>query len=283
MVAGLIGSYKYSQYAFRDSSGYAIGQESDPDNASAGTTTHAYLYDKPISLAGIALTYGIREGRGGAKIWTRKVVGVEGVDNAALELSAYDTVLDGYFKGITPDVTTNSSHTIMARNSNLTTPAAFVSLHSYEFDIDDGSSKWINHVILNQQIVEPPGRSTGQESGTNPNPLSYEIVPNDSSRNVFGQLWSAANLTVADDSDKEMFIISDKPLGMTTYIDDGVATEFITGYRPTSAVVGDHFFFTNGVVSTPSAINATTGAVTITAATSGDIWLALYQTSFVSI
>lgn len=284
MVQGLIGTYKYSQFAFRDSSGYPKGVDSTPDAVSNGTVLNAYLYDKGIDISGMSVTYDTRQGQGGGKIWVKRVSGVSDVGDITLNMSAYDTTLDGYFKGQTPDATTNTNMIISSRNVNKLTLPAFVSVHAFEFDNADGSAMWLNRVILNGQFKQVSGIGSGQGSGTNPNPLTYECTPNKSSRAPWGQLLSAnTNLDVADDSDYELWIYSRYPLALATYIDDGAASSFAVAYKvATGEDKADCLIFKNGSTaqSAVSGITNATGAFAITAGTAADIWCVLYPTEF---
>lgn len=276
MSIGLIGTYKSSMYAHRDSNGYHMGVLTTPDAPVAGTVYGAYLYDKHIDIGGIALTYEKRQGFAGAQIWTQRTVGISDISDMAVNMSGFDTVLDGYIKGYTPDATTVSSAIVVARNASQTTPPKLVSSHHIEFDNEDGSAQWMTLFVMNAQFKDEGGMAAGQSSGQNPNPLAYAATIDFSSRLPWGQTFVASNLSVAKDKDITIGIVSNYRYAMTAYIDDGSATTYKLPYLPASSTVGDHFVFSNGTVLTPSGINTSTGVVTITAGTSGDIIQHLY-------
>lgn len=281
MAAGLIGTYKYSQFAFLNASNYPGGVETDPDNVTPPVLSDAYLYDKIIDVSGMAITYGKRQGFGGGRIWTQRVTGVTDIGDVTLNLSAYDTTLEGFWKGITPDTATISGVTVMTRNAEFTVLPPMMNLHAFEFDDDDGTSSWFNEIYLNVQHKDISGVASGQGDGQNPNPLVREFTPNRSNRTAWGELWSAYTaLDVTNDVDYVMQIITPNPLALAAYFDDGTAITFTVGRQLSSATPGDHFIYKNGVENSGdvSLIVPTTGVFTIAAGTANDVWTILYQT-----
>lgn len=277
MSQGLIGTYKSSMYAFRDSNGYAKGVNTAPDTVVAGTVYGAYLYNKHISIGGATAQYETRLGRAGGKLWVKKVTGITDLSNFALAFSGQDTSLEAYFKGLTLDSTTVSTAIATVPTEVPEVLPSFVSVHHIEYDNADGSSEWLSLFYLNAQFTDTGGLGAGQAGGENPNPLAYEGVPNYSTRTAWGQLWSAnANQDVTDDRAASQAIYSDWRYAIATYIDDGAATEYTLPYLPASSTVGNHFVFKNGTATAPSAVNTSTGVVTITAGSSGDVWVHLY-------
>lgn len=285
MVQGGIGTFEGFVIAKRASSGYYMGQAADPENVSNGTTTSAYYYDKAVDMQFMGLEYAMRTMRAGTRIWSSKVAGVSNIANSPLNLSAFDTVLDGLLKGYTPDTTTNSNHTILTRNANKIALQNFGLIAHIRFDRDNGAPMWLNVVKLNVQLMQTNGPTAGFGEGENPSPLEWQIKHDRSSKNILGQNFSAANARPTDDTDYEWYILSDYRFGLTTYVDDGSATSYILGHRPATATKGLHFIFKNGVdnASGVSSINASTGSTAITAGTAGDKWHHLYPTDFVAI
>lgn len=278
MSQGLIGTYKSSMYAFRDSNGYAKGVDTTPDTVSNGTVLGGYLYNKHISIAGATAQYETRIGRSGGKIWTKKSVGITDLANFALSFSGQDTTLEGYFKGYTPDATTLTGGIINVPTEVPDTLPSLISLHHIEYDNADGSSQWLTLCYLNAQFQDTGGMSAAQSGGENPNPLSYEGVPNYSLRTVWGQLWSAnANQVVTDNRAASQAIYSNYRYFIATYIDDGSTGTYTLPYKPASSTLGHHLIFKNGAVLTVTSVSTSTGVVTQTAAaTAGDIIVHLY-------
>jgi hypothetical protein len=281
MAIGLPGTYKYSQYAFLTSEKYPAGIETDPDNVTAPTLSDAHLYDKPIDVSGMTITYGKIQGLGGGRIWTQKVTGVTDIGDVTLNLSALDTTLETFWNGTSPDTATITNVEVVARNTEFTNFPNMINLHAVEFCLDDGSSVWLNLIYLNVQHKDVSGISSSQGDGQNPNPLAREFTPNRSTRTAWGELWSAYSaIEVENDVDYTMAIISPNPLALASYWDDGIATTFTVGRQLSSATVANHFIFKNGVDngSGVTTIVPTTGVFTITPGTADDIWTILYQT-----
>lgn len=277
MAIGLIGTYKSSMYAHRDSSGYHMGTLVTPDAPVSGTVYGAHLYDKHIDIGGIALTFEKRQGFAGAKIWVQRTVGISDISDMAVNMSGFDSTLDGFIKGYVPDVTTVPVATGISRNASNPTPPKMVSVHHIEFDNEDGSSQWLSLFVLNAQFKDEGGTPAGQASGQNPNPLAYAATIDFSNRLPWGELFSAsANVNVNDDKDITFGIIANNRYAMTAYIDDGIATTYKLPFLPSSATVADHYVFSNGVALVPSLIVTTTGIVTIAAGTDQDIVQHLY-------
>ncbi len=285
MVKVLQGTFVSAIFAKRASSGYYMGQASNPESVSNGTTTSAYVYKYPVDVQALGLTYATRTGKGGGSVWTTKVSGVSAVNNSPMNLSALDTDLEALFTSSAVDTTTNSNYSTIVRNTNNKTLQPFGGIFHIQLDYDDGSSKWLNLVKLNVQVTKTTGSTFGFGEGENPSPLAYELVHAQSAKNIFGQNFASANARPTNDLEYEMVIIGDYRLGLTTYVDDGSATSYILGHRPSTSTKAQHFIFKNGTENSTnvSTINTTTGSVAITAGTAGQVWHHLYPTEFVAI
>lgn len=278
MPEGLIGTYKSSMYAFRDSDGYAMGQLVTPDSPVVDTVYGGYFYDKHIDISGIALTYEKRQGFAGGKIWTQRVVGISDIGDVTINISGRNTTLEGYISGFTPDTTTVASATGMSRNASNPTPPKMISVHHEEFDNADGSAMWQSHFILNAQFRNEGGTPAGQGSGQNPNAFPYVATVDFSLRLPWGQLYSAnANNVVSDNRDVSYDIISAYRYLIATYICDGTEVTYTLPYKPASSTVGDHYVYRNGTALTLSSVSVSTGVATMpSAGSSGDIVVHLY-------
>lgn len=261
-----------------------MGDDTSPDTVSNGSAVHAYLYDKAISVGGLGKTFDIIQGKGGGRIWVRAVQGISDIANIPLQLSGYDNVLEGYWNESTVDSTTNTNVDIAAQNHENPNPPRFISLHSSELHLTDGTSKWLTRVLLNGQVVQPSGKTQTEQGGVNPNPLDYEIVAKRSTRLPWGQLFSAnSNISTYDNADYEIFLEADYPYAITTYIDDGTATAdaFTLGYAPAVTTVANSFVYNEGVDDSSNVSIAANGNVSLTAANdAGDIMVVVYPTLF---
>ena len=281
MAQGMIYTYKYSQFAFLDSNNYSGGIDSTPDTVTPPVVSNAYLYDKPVDIAGLALTYGAVQGQGGGIIWTRRITGLTDIADVTMTMSALDETLEGFWNNTVPDITTVVGITAMTRNAAGTVFPPMMSLHTFMYS-EDGSTnvKYLTKVYLNVQHKNSGGEGSSQGDGTNPNAITREFTANFNTRTAWGELFSTATLNAERNQDLEMTLISDHPLALATYWDDGTATSFVVGRKLFSSTVAANFIFKNGVdnSSVVSAIAPTTGTFTITPGTVNDIWTILYQT-----
>lgn len=281
MAQGMIYTYKYSQFAFLDSNNYPAGIDDTPNSVSTPAVSNAYLYDKPVDIAGLALTFGKVQGQGGGIIWTQRITGLTDIADVTMTMSALDDTLEGFWSNITPDTTTVTGITALTRNAAGTTFPPMISLHTFLYS-EEGSTdvRYMTKVYLNVQHKNTGGEGASQGDGTNPNAVTRDFTANYNTRTAWGELFSAATLNPEKNKDLEMTLFSDHPLALATYWDDGIATSFVVGRKLFSTTVADNFIFKNGVdnSSAVSAINATTGTFTNTAGTANDIWTILYQT-----
>ena len=280
MAQGMIYTYKYSQFGFLDGSGYHAGIDSTPDTVTPPAVSNAYLYDKPIDIAGLALTFGKVQGQGGGIIWTQRLTGLTEIADVVMNMSALDDTLEAFWANITPDTTTVTGITALARNAAGTTFPPMISLHTFLYS-EEGSTnvRYMTKVYLNVQHKNTAGEGASQGDGTNPNAIAREFTARYNTRTVWGELFSAATLDVEKDKDLEMTLFTDHPLALATYWDDGIATDFVVGRKLFSSTVAANFIFKNGVdnSSDVSAIAPTTGEFTVTPGSAADIWIILYQ------
>ena len=280
MTQALVSTFRNLRIAFRDANGYPMGTDSTPDAVTNGTSTNAYYYDKPIDIGGVTIERPTISGRGGGKVWVRRIANVGEPSNASLNLSAYDSVLNGYIVGTTPDTTTNANFEVVARNSRKASPPAFIVMATTNLALADGSEKFLHRIYLNAQINLATEANSSQGTGENPNPLAYEIVPNYSSRLPWGQLISAnSNLSIVDDSDISIEVLADYQLAFTTYVDDGSSTSdaFQLPYTPATTTIAEFLVYNEGVDDSSNVSVAADGQVSLTAAnTAGDIMVIFY-------
>lgn len=280
----LIGNYAHSQYAFLNSSNYPMGTDNTPNTVSNGTATHAYLYNKQVSLGGLGKTYEVIKGKGGGRIWVNKITGISDTGNMALTLSGEDPTLQSYWNGSVVDTTTNPNHMGFSPNHENPSLPNFMSVHSSEYHDVNGNTKWRNCFVLNHQVAQTADATQSDSGGTNPNTLSFELVPNRSNRLPWGQLFSAnANTSTYDNGDYIWIVKGDYPLAITTYIDDGSSTSdaFTLGYAPAVTTIGEFYVYNEGVTDASNVSIASDGDVSLTAAnTAGDIMVVIYPTLF---
>lgn len=274
------------QIAFRKDTGEPMGQETDPNNVSNGTTSSAYKVDGAIDFTPEQLTTATKTNKGGQIIISKTPMGVTDYGAATLVLSQYDEQFFAYISGTSVDETTDTTMNITGTNVNQRVPPAFVVIVSSRFTDSSGSDKYMNYIYPNA-FVTPVGDANMTQIDadvTNDTPYTYQIVPSASSSTGFGYTFANTALNVVDDSDIRVKIISDYPLGLTTYVDDGAAGTFTLGYLPTSSDEtggAGNIITSNGTKTAVTSVATATGLVTQTAAgTAADIWVVAYPTQF---
>ncbi len=281
------GAY-YLQIAFRDSNGYPKGQQTSPDSVANDTTMHAYLMKNIISFTPPTPTRELATDRGGQKIRAQADMGVSDFGVATLELSEFDDVFHSYITASSIDTGTPTGWRQAGVNvNNVDIPAMFVIATAQVQSISGTSiTKKYRHWILPNAQIRAATPNVSQGSGVNPNPLSYEIVPNVSYRTLTGELFSATAMAVEDDNDLFYTILTSNPIGITSYTANAANPEtFTLGYRPltTQATTSDKVLTQNGVADTIVSLSTTTGVLTTATGTAGDIYTIVYETSYQAI
>lgn len=281
----LYGFY-YMQWAFRDSAGYPMGTQTDPDNVADGTTTHSYLLKNPIEYTPPEPSFARAIDRGGQKIRAQKDMGVTDFGEGSFSLSELDDTLWAYWTGASVDAATVTGWRMLGMNVNqVTVPAGFIIISSKAYDYANAADVWNHWVYPNAQVrITPPGAS--QSDGENPNAWNLKLIPNTSTRTLTGDLFSATAMSVTDNTDIGYRIQSGKPLGVTTYTEAGTpAGTFIAGYRPATSETDttDKRLTKNGATASITTLSATTGVATFTAGSAGDKFVLVYETDYTAI
>ena len=285
-TAGHIAGLYHAQIAFRSTDGYPMGADSTPDDVAAGETKHAYRLTGPVSVTSPAVTREVATFRGGQVVLGQRSLGVSEFGTFEMTLSAFDEVFNAYVSGSSVNTTTMTEYALGAPNSLRPDLPQFILLLTAGFQTTGATqqNQFVTYVYPNVQITPALAGAT-QDGGVNPNPLTYTVTPSASRRAASGHLFSALNMGLQDGKEIVYWLRGQHPVALTTYIQAASATTFTLGYRPVSSNVGGGFniFTTNGVTTTVSSVNVTTGVVTITPASADDIWVALYATQFEAI
>lgn len=285
-TAGHIAGFYHAQIAFRNASGYPMGADSSPDTVAAGDTKHAYKLTGPVEVTAPQVTREIATFRGGQAILGQRAMGVSDFGTFDMTLSAFDETFNAYIGGSTVDVTTVTDLAQYAPNSLNPALPQFFLLLTMGFQDTSGTNKYVTYVYPNVQI-SPAVTGATQDGGENPGAVTYTVTPSASTRAASGHLFSAMGMNVTSDKEIVYAIRYNYPVSITTYIQETAATTFSLAYKPTSTEHAGaiNSFTTNGVTShsNVSGVDGTTGAVTITAATALDVWVALYPTEFTPV
>ena len=296
MAKQFIYSPLYVQLAFRNSNGYPMGQLTTPDSPTPGTAGIVYapyLMKNIVSFEGFSPTRAVAVDLGGSKIRAQADVGVESFGSGTLTLSERDDVFESFITASSVDSSTVSGWRDSGSNvNNIIAPAFFLIITTKADVIDESTTpptitkQYVHFIFPNCQITKANSGSAAQGGGTNPNPLAYTILPSPAYRALNGLPFSSTTMALADNSDVSYVSQTPQPIMVATYVEgsspDGA---FIMPYRPlsTQADTTDKKLTLEGVAVSFTTVNATTGAVTATAGTANQIFVAIAETAYQAI
>lgn len=269
--------------------GIATGQL-DPDSLTPNTTSHAYLINGPITATLPDVSFAAAEFRGGGSYEGRADMGVQSVGEGTLNVSQLDAALDALLQGGSVDTTSLSGATITSPNSlnpsSRTVGLMLIGRIQRRETASAGDNQYL-HIIYPKVQMRSVTPNLTQEGGTNPSPVTLKFQASVATKFPVGVAFGA-NQGWYQNSEFHYRMIASNPYALTVFVQDALATTYITGYRPVSSVVTggntNNWFSVDGVVTAPTSIDTTTGVVTLAAAgTSGKVAVAFYQTQFVAI
>lgn len=281
------------QIATRDSNGYPKGTQTAPNTVANDTTMTPMVLDTGISFTPPSPTYSTFTERGGQQILSQASMGVSELGTATLELTAFNDALHALITSSVVDTGTPTGWRQVGFNVNNIAPLDFVVMLSMKVQSRASiggsiSTKWAHWIMPNCQI-RPALPAGSQNDGVNPNPLSYEIVPNTSNRAaITGELFSATAMALTGNSDSIYRIESSNRIHFMSYTATGSANPetFTSPYKPltSEATTTDKLLTENGVADTITAFSASTGILTTaTAGAAGNIYVLAYETDFVAV
>ena len=277
----------YITHAFRDSNGYPMGDLTTPDAPTADTAYHGVLLQNPVEYTPPEPSFLRAIDKGGQKIRGQKDMGVDDYGTGSIVLSEFNNTFHAHVTGGVVDSTQVSGWDAVGSNVNkVTKPSFFLMVTTKAYDYAAAADVWSTWIYLNCQITPTfPGAS--QSDGENPNPVTYTIVPNTSTRDVSGELLSGTLMALEDNTDLVIHRKTDYPLGLTTYKEHATVptNTYITGYRPQDSTVDDSskLFTENGVVIAATSHDTTTGVVVTSGNSTSSISVCLYETEYTAI
>lgn len=285
--AGHLAGFFDAQISFRNTNGYPMGQDTTPNSVSNGAVAHAYKITGPVAATAPSPTREIATFRGGMVTLGQRGLGTSDFGTFDFTTSAYDEVLEAFISGATNDATNfGTANIASAPNTNNASLPQFHLCLSSGWQDASGTNKYMHWFYPNVQIY-PALISANQDGGVNPGAVTYTVVPSSSTRTTAGYLFSATGMAITDNADVVWRLRTDNRISWTTYIDDGSATSFVVGYRPTNSENAGavNVFTKQGVTNhaNVAAFSTTTGATTHTAGTAADVWVVIYETAFVAI
>lgn len=278
------GAY-YLQIIRRDDAGYPVAP-----NSADGTTLHASVIQALDTFTHPQPTFELVTDRGGQKIRGQADLGVSAFGEGNFVLTELDDVFHALITGGAVDTTTVTGWRQTGFNVNKVTKPRFkmiVSAKTLEIDEVNNTEtdKWIHHIYNNVQI-RPVYPNLSQSGGVNPNTLNYTFVPSPDSRHITGELLSAMSMSLEENKDLSITMVTSKPITVTSYVEAGTpAGTFTTAYRPATseATTTDKYLTDNGVNASITTFSTTTGVITFTALDASDKAVLVFETDFVAV
>lgn len=269
--------------AYAHGEGYSMGTLATPNSPVANTLYSAYKLVGVIENGVPAPTVEIATYRGGLTILGQRAMGVSDFGTFNVSLAAHDETVQAMCGGATVDVATHTELAITAQNTGNANLNQLILGMTVGIQLDSGDNQFLTIVYGNVQI-QYPNIGAGQDSGVNPRPVQLTAIPSRSTRTGWGMLYGDTALNVQDDADIVTYVRYSYPMHLVTYIDDNSTGGFTLPYLPVSSDETNaiNAVLDTGAKSNPTSINTGTGAVAMTASTSGDPWNVLYPTNFVS-
>jgi len=283
---GNLAGLGYVQFWKVDEDGYAMGQVADPDAPGTDTTTHAYLCRHPVNFSPAAPSRANVDFVSAGSWDGSMLLGLDSMGLSTIRMSVLDAALLALAEGSTVDTTSNSYWAQFAANLreiDLPLMGMMLSVRiQSRTSGSDGVNKWVNRCYPRIQLAvkEPEADHLAAAE------LEFDITHSMSDKRPSGETLVALGLE--DDRAPMYYISADKPVGVSTYVSNGIATSFIAGYRPLSDVVAvnatPNHFCINGTPTALDSIVPATGVATLAAAgNSGDINVLMYETGFKAI
>ncbi len=276
----------YCQVALVGTNGRAYGT-AGPAMAN-GATSGAYLINDPISGELPIPDRTTIDFTGGDRWLGSYQYGITSLGSFNLQVADWDATLIAMVTGAKVDQTTNQKWTVAAENvlkDRLPQVCVMLTfrLQSRESGTDGGDF-FINYVIPRAWMAPKgvAGAPNFQSKGT----VSYQVTPTAGGAWPIGIPFSTANQGWQDNKTPVFAIISDNPLGLATFIGDGILTSFTAPYLPVTTTVASgnagNLHALNGAAAALTSVSDTTGLVTLTAAGSAaDYHGLMYETNFV--
>lgn len=287
---GHIAGVYHAQIGFRDSNGYFKGTDETPDVVANGTTLSAYKLLGPVSATPLSPTYDIAEFFGGQTYLGSVDMGASAFGGFEITLSGHDDTFHSYVSATAIDTTIASVYSVTAPNVGLTAPPQMYLILTMGYQKEDGTNWFIHYIYNNVQIRRGNLGAASNATGTNPNPLTYAVRVARSSRTLFGYLYSATTLAVANDLDILTEYKTQYPISVTCFTGNGTigaaGSEIQLPYLPaTSDATGaaSNVITKDGVLQAATSVATATGLVTYAAApAAATINEIVYTTNFVA-
>ena len=255
--------------------GIATGT-TDPDDVQEGDTLNPLMIEE-ARAANIQPPQRIVADLTGGNKWLGAVTfGFNTIPEFDLTLSTLDSSLTALAGDSNIDETTNSEFRRFSNNENLSIPPQIGLIMSTIYQSrdagTDGVNKWINYIIPRAQMTATAPAMSYQAPGD----TTYRVKPTMAIKEPTGLLFSATAMSLAGNKGMMYIIVSDKPLGLSTFVGDNSATTTVLPYKPNSTVVTvnatPNEMILNGTPTALSSVNATTKVATFSAAPGASVY-----------
>ncbi len=267
-----------------DSNGIAVGQL-DPDNLpSAPATSHAFRLHGPIAATFPDPTFTRYEARGGGTYDGSASGGVEALGAGEIQLDQIDPNLIALARGGLVDTTTIlGGPEIYAENILQTAPfdvGLMFIMRKQKLGTIKKNVYW--HVIYPLVTCTFKKASPTQEGGVNTQVPVLGFDPQIAIKFPWGEAYGASQ-DWYNYSEASFMIDSDYPYALSSFIADGVASTFISEFKPQYNTITSgrtqNVTAKGGVPTALTSIAPSTGVHTLAApGSSGDKWVSFYPT-----
>lgn len=285
MANGMIAGIYNIWIAKRTTAGYPMGTAATPDSPTVNTQYAAYRAKYPVSFTPPTPTRETAVRAGGQAYRGTRDLGLSGLNTGSLVMDGYDETFHALVSGSSVDTTTLTGWSMTAPNTQKPSLPQFVMGVSKGFQNEDGTVEYLT-TIFNSVQIRPTMPSGSQGGGTNPNPLTYEVVVDTSTRTGIGRLYSASGLAVSEDSDVAISIRYTREIYVVTFIGNAAATTTTLPYLPTSSDAtgaATNSITVAGATTAVTSISTSTGVVTFASApASAAIAVIAYPTAYVA-
>jgi hypothetical protein len=255
--------------------------------AAGGTTSHTYLIKQPTNAS---LPFPDRttiDFIGGDRWIGSFQYGITSLGNFDIEVQNVEADLIALVTGALVDQTTNSAWTIYGENIEQDALPQVCILITFRIQSresgSDGADKFISYFV-NRGWMAPKGVQNApsfQTRGT----YSFQLTPTSSDTFPHGIPFSTTQ-NFQDNKTPVIAIMSDNPLGLTTFIHDGTTTQFNLGYQPISTSTDSDSGANQYVVGTAAtdftSVITTSGLVSTATSADGVYSAMLYETNFIA-
>lgn len=270
-----------------NNSGIALGQLDPTATPTPDTTSSAYLVRGATSSAFSPRTPTVVDFRDGDTFKGQMSFGGGDLQPFDISLDQSHPSLFAMVNNSSVDSTTNSVWRIFGANPNEedlpTVGMILTQKYQSRESGSDGVNYYLNTIIPRAEIRVNPGGAEFQARSE----WSLNVTPTMASKLPNGVAFGSNQGFEGNQTDA-IYIVSKKPIALTTYIADGIETTFVAGYRPSYSTVtlaaAENFFAVNGTATALSSISTTTAVATMAAAgSSGDVNVLMYETSFTAV